>query len=94
MFLTATSRILKDFPRARVSVFAGAQLPDSLYRRWLHRWRTPDGGHARLVRESDYAERSRQDFVLTSSGTATLENALLGRKDFERWEASYVSSSS
>jgi len=78
VFLKATTRILRDFPRAKVSVFAGAQLPEELYRRWLHRWRGLDGGHAKLVRESDYAVRVQQDVVLTSSGTATLENALLG----------------
>jgi lipid-A-disaccharide synthase len=31
-----------------------------------------------VVRETDYAERSRLDFAFTTSGTATLENALLG----------------
>ncbi|MFH1724653.1 MAG: lipid-A-disaccharide synthase [Elusimicrobiota bacterium] len=78
MFLRSAARIMKDFPRAQVAVFAAPQLSDAFYRRWLDRWRGPDGGRPRIVRESNYAERSRQDLVLTSSGTATLENALLG----------------
>lgn len=72
LFLKAVRRIRKDYPAAAASVFAAPQLPDAFYARWLK------GREAVLVRESDYALRSRQDIVLTSSGTATLENALLG----------------
>ncbi len=78
LFTAALGRILRDFPRAAVTVFAAASLPDEHYRRGLAGLRLPDGSRPRIVREADYAERSRQDLVLSSSGTATLENALLG----------------
>ena len=78
VFLQAAARILKDFPRTEGTLFAAAAIPDEVYRLWTGRWRGPDGGRIRQVREAAYAERSRQDLVLTSSGTATLENALLG----------------
>ena len=78
LFMAALPRIARDFPRLEVTVFAANSLADSHYAPALTGPRLPDGGRPRLVRESDYAERARQDLVLTSSGTATLENALLG----------------
>lgn len=69
LMLEAARRLRERSPGAEVSVFAAPQMPDPAYA--LPAW-------VRLVRESDYAERARQDLVLTSSGTATLENALLG----------------
>lgn len=78
VFLKAASRILKDYPRTQVNIFGVPHLPDSFYSRWLKPWRTPGGEKAQMIRESDYSQRSRQDFILTSSGTATLENGLLG----------------
>lgn len=78
LFTAALSRIARDFPRIEVTVFAASALGDEHYMRWLSRVRLPDGSRPRLVRESDYSERGRQDLLLSSSGTATLENALLG----------------
>ena len=78
LFTAALPRIARDFPRLEVTVFGAASLGDEHYQRWLSRVRLPDGSRPRLVRESDYAERARQDLLLSSSGTATLENALLG----------------
>lgn len=51
-------------------LFAAASQPDSAY------GPLPDG--VTLVREQDYSERGRLDLAICSSGTATLENALLG----------------
>lgn len=78
VFLKALPRIARDYPRLEATVFAAAALGDEHYAPLLRGVRLPDGGRPRLVRETDYAERARQDLVLTSSGTATLENALLG----------------
>ncbi|MFH2202495.1 MAG: lipid-A-disaccharide synthase [Elusimicrobiota bacterium] len=78
VLLRAAERIRRDFPHMQIRVFAVPQLNDSHYTRWLNRRRTAETLRPVLVREADYAERSRQDFLLTSSGTATLENALLG----------------
>jgi lipid-A-disaccharide synthase len=78
LLMKAASRIAKDFPSLELSVFAAPQQPDSAYDPLVRRWRSPRGLRARLVRDRDYSERAKQDVVLTSSGTATLENALLG----------------
>ncbi|TPW21987.1 MAG: lipid-A-disaccharide synthase, partial [Elusimicrobia bacterium] len=78
LFLAALPRIARDFPRLEVTLFGAASLGDAHYAAAFSGGRLPDGGRPRLVRETDYAERARQDLVLTSSGTATLENALLG----------------
>ena len=77
VMLKAAARIRQDFPHVEATVFAVPQLPDELYAQRMRRG--PAAAlSAALVRESDYAQRARQDFILTSSGTATLENALLG----------------
>jgi lipid-A-disaccharide synthase len=71
ILLGAFDRFQKTFPGAKAVVFASPSLPDSAY---------DLGGRTRvrLVRDSNYAERSKLDLALCSSGTATLENALLG----------------
>ncbi|MDP3543270.1 MAG: lipid-A-disaccharide synthase [Elusimicrobiota bacterium] len=51
-------------------LFAAESQPDSVY------GRLPDG--VTLVRERDYSQRGNLDLAICSSGTATLENALLG----------------
>ncbi len=71
VFLAAAALIRRDFPDCRVQVFAAEGLADAVYA-------AAERAGAALVREKDYAERSRLDLVLCSSGTATLENALLG----------------
>ncbi len=78
LFLSAASLILEKHAGAEVTVFAAGTLPDFAYQEHLASWRGPNGETARLVRDEAYGERARQDYVLTSSGTATLENALLG----------------
>ena len=71
VFLQALARMRKDYPESSAFVFAAPSLPDSAYAA-----ATSEG--AILVRESDYRVRATLDVALTSSGTATLENALLG----------------
>lgn len=78
VFLGALRRILRDYPRCDMLLFASAQTPDSAYEELLLPWKASGGPAIRIVRETDYRERSRLDIALTSSGTATLENALLG----------------
>lgn len=62
----AAEILRRHFPEMEVSVFAAHAQPDEIY-----------AGH-KIVRESDYAARRELDVALCSSGTATLENALLG----------------
>ena len=78
LLLKAASRIAKDYPSLELSVFGAPQQDDDAYQPHIRRWRSPQGRRAKLIREDDYSQRSKQDIVLTSSGTATLENALLG----------------
>lgn len=78
VFLGALRRMLRDYPRCEASLFASAQVPDAVYEEFLLPWRASGGLEVKIVREADYRERSGLDIALTSSGTATLENALLG----------------
>lgn len=78
VLLDAAHRILRDLPQTELELFAAESLPDEAYAPWLSRPLGPRGVRPRLVRDAGYARRARLDFALTSSGTATLENALLG----------------
>jgi lipid-A-disaccharide synthase len=71
ILLAAFLNIRRAFPYAQAQVFAAASLPDDAYDLGA----VPD---VAIVRETDYAARRRLDLALCSSGTATLENALLG----------------
>jgi lipid-A-disaccharide synthase len=70
VFLAAFRSLQQAFPGSRAVVFASPHLPDSAY--------AAAAGLAELVREEGYARRAALDLALCSSGTATLENALLG----------------
>ena len=80
LFLEAAVRIRRDYPDMEVTVFGAKGLGPDAYRPFLDRTqdRGPGGAAVRLVFDDAYAERRRQRLVLTSSGTATVENALLG----------------
>jgi len=71
VFLDAFDELRRHFPAAEAYVFAAASLPDEAYAAARTRG-------AKIVRESDYKVRARMDVAFCSSGTATLENALLG----------------
>lgn len=71
VMLEAFRRLRRHFPDSRAEIFASPSLPDAAYAQ-----ASKDG--VELVRETDYRRRSRIDLALCSSGTATLENALLG----------------
>jgi len=70
VLLAAFALIKKQYPQAKASVFAAPSLPDEAY--------GLVGKDIPLIRESDYSRRRTMTLVLTSSGTATLETALLG----------------
>lgn len=71
VMLEAHKRLRNQHPDLEAFVFAAPSLEDSSYADALAQG-------VRLVRESDYITRSTLDLALCSSGTATLENALLG----------------
>ena len=70
MFFEAFRTLRAKRPALQGLLFASANQADSAY------GALPDG--ITLVREQDYARRGGLDLAICSSGTATLENALLG----------------
>ena len=70
VFLEAFRLLQRHFPQSRALLFASSHLPDSAY--------AGAAGTAELVRDGGYSQRAGLDLVISSSGTATLENALLG----------------
>ena len=71
IFLKAFELFKRRFPRSEAFVFAARGLADSNYDLSFF-------PSAKIVRESNYKIRSQLDLAICSSGTATLENALLG----------------
>ncbi len=74
LFYDAFVEIKKDFPNAKAYLFAVPEVSDER----LFELLGPKHDGLEIVRESNYEKRSDMDFVLTCSGTATLENAILG----------------
>jgi len=71
ILLRACDKLRSYYPELKVQAFAPPSAPDSAY----------DAARAdgvEIVREKGYEQRRRLDLALCSSGTATLENALLG----------------
>ncbi len=74
MFWQAFLEIKKTLPNAKAYLFAVPEVSDETLQGHI------GGKNAdfNIIRERDYKVRSTMDFVITCSGTATLENALLG----------------
>ena len=70
VFYEAFRILRKTRPGMRGLLFASANQPNSVYGALPH--------GVEIVREQDYRLRATLDLALCSSGTATLENALLG----------------
>jgi lipid-A-disaccharide synthase len=70
VLLEAFGLIAARYPGSRALLFASPHMPDSAY--------AAADGRAEIVRETGYNKRAGLDVALSSSGTATLENALLG----------------
>lgn len=77
LFLAAADRLAAARRGLRFVLFAAPNLPNDFYDKLLGRdARRPYS--VELVRDEGYRWRSGLDLALTCSGTATLENALLG----------------
>jgi lipid-A-disaccharide synthase len=70
LLLASVRNLRRHFPEIRSYIFAAPSLPDSSY--------SSGGENAEIIRETNYEVRRSLDLALCSSGTATLENALLG----------------
>jgi lipid-A-disaccharide synthase len=75
LFWDAFKEIKCSCPNAKAYLFAVDEFDDERFASLLG-GKIPDG--LQIIRESNFAVRGDMDFVLTCSGTATLENALLG----------------
>jgi lipid-A-disaccharide synthase len=78
IFLKAFYRIKEQHPKARAYLFAVPEFPDENIVPALESVEKYWSKDVEIVREKDYKARAQLDFALTCSGTATLENALLG----------------
>ena len=75
VFWKAFLQVRDVFPKAKAYIFAAPEIPDEMILSACRPAGTPD---FEIVRESNYEHRAQLDIAITSSGTATLENALLG----------------
>ncbi|MBI4055041.1 MAG: lipid-A-disaccharide synthase [Elusimicrobia bacterium] len=73
ILVQAFRRLKENYPHAEGLLFAAAGLPDSLFQSGVG-----SAPPLRWVREEHYQQRKRLHLALTASGTASLENALLG----------------
>ena len=78
LFIKAFYRIKEQHPKARAYLFAVPEFPDELLVTQLEAVEKYWSKDIEIVREKDYKERANLDFAFTCSGTATLENGLLG----------------
>ena len=78
IFLKAFYKIKAGCPNAKAKVFAVPEFPDENLVPFLERAEKYWSKDIEIVREYGYKERAALDFAFTCSGTATLENALLG----------------
>ena len=74
LFYDAFKDIKQSFPNAKAYMFALPEVSDEK----LFELIGPEHDGLEIIRENDYSKRREMNFVITCSGTATLENALLG----------------
>jgi len=75
VFYQAFKRVVKEFPNTQAYVFA---LPDANEQHLLSYLGEAPHANFHIIKDVDYQMRGQMDFLLACSGTATLENALLG----------------
>ena len=75
VFYQAFKQVLKEFPNTQAYMFL---LPDADEKVFLDLIGEKPHANFHLVKDKIYEMRAQMDFLLACSGTATLENALLG----------------
>ncbi len=75
VFYQTFKQVLKEFPNTQAYLFA---LPDADENKILSLLGEPPHPNFHIVKDKNYELRGQMDFLLACSGTATLENALLG----------------
>lgn len=74
ILINTAKKISAVNPKAKYSLF----IPEHISSEWLSRMGSWEDLSMQIVKEDDFTLRKKLTFALTSSGTATLENALLG----------------
>ncbi|MDR0291353.1 MAG: lipid-A-disaccharide synthase [Elusimicrobium sp.] len=74
LFYKTYKEVAKVFPSTKAFLFCVPGFDDEFYYSLMGE----KNQNVTLVRETDYQKRADMDFLITCSGTATLENALLG----------------
>jgi len=74
LFYKTYKEVAKVFPGTKGYMFCVPGFDDEFY----YSLTGGKDANVTLVRETDYKQRADMDFLITCSGTATLENALLG----------------
>ena len=75
VFYQTFKKVLKEFPNTQAYLFA---LPDADEKVLLALLGETPHPNFHIIKDKNYEMRSQMDFLLACSGTATLENALLG----------------
>ena len=75
VFYQTFKQVLKEFPNTQAYMFL---LPDADEKVFLDLIGEKPHENFHFVKDTHYAKRAKMDFLLACSGTATLENALLG----------------
>ncbi len=75
VFYQTFKEICKTYPNTQAYIFL---LPDADEKKFIELFGEQPPVNFHFIKETDYKMRGQMDFLLACSGTATLENALLG----------------
>ena len=78
IFIDCFSEIKSVFKNSKAYLFAVNEFSDKDLLDFISSYKPNFENEINIVRETDYLQRKEMDICLTCSGTATLENALLG----------------
>lgn len=84
LMLGCFRELKKKFPKLKGTMFAVESITDEVYRSMV------PPGEVEIVRDLDYKKRRGLTLSLTASGTATLENAILGIPMVVTYRASWL----
>jgi len=78
IFVESFYKLKSTYKNSKGYIFAALEIPDEHIYKIIKTVNPKALDDIEIVREEDYLIRSSMDFSFTSSGTATLENALMG----------------
>lgn len=78
IFVKSFYKIKSSYKNSKGYIFAAMEIPDKNINKIMKAANPEALNDIEIIREDDYKIRSTMNFAFTSSGTATLENALMG----------------